>query len=74
MVSSLRALDNLCSLIYGKPERYKNIGFHSKMEQFNLPPPILHSVLLNRSTQYGNKPSAAFIAILESIKKQSKIP
>ena len=68
--SSARAIDNLFSLIYGRETRYKKIGFHLKMKEFNLALPKIHSVLLNRSTQYGQQASNAFSAMWDSIKRR----
>lgn len=71
--SSARAIDNIGSLLYGIGGMAKiKTGFFSRMTQdFKMPLPMIHSVLLNRSTQYNAKASKAFSAMFEEIKKRT---
>jgi chromosome partitioning protein len=68
--SSARAINNIASLLYGIniSDNYKPVNFSSKTEQFGLSLPLIHAVILNRSTQYSQKASKAFSAMLEAIK------
>ncbi|HCU24926.1 MAG TPA: ATPase, partial [Deltaproteobacteria bacterium] len=64
---SARAIDNIGALLFGLEgtTQYRDVGFHSKAKHFGMPLPIIHSVLLNRSTQYNQKASKAFGAMFE---------
>ena len=70
--SSARAIDNVTSLVYGQnlPDSLKPASFYNKVEKFGMSLPVIHSVLLNRSTQYYKKPSNAFKAMFNEIKER----
>ena len=70
--SSARAIDNVASLVYGQnlPETLKPASFSTKAKKFGMSLPAIHSVLLNRSTQYDKKASKAFGAMFAEIKKR----
>lgn len=70
--SSARAIDNLGVLLYGVGVNavLKEVGFHAKAKRFGLPLPLIHSVILNRSTQYNKKASKAFSAMFDNIKER----
>jgi chromosome partitioning protein len=70
--SSARAIDNVFALLYGKGagEQYQDVNFNSKAKKFNMSLPVIHQVLLNRSTQYDKKASKAFGAMFEEIKRR----
>jgi len=70
--SSARAIDNIFSLLYGKgnAEQYGDANFFAKAKKFNLSLPVIHQVLLNRSTQYDKKASKAFGAMFNEIRKR----
>jgi chromosome partitioning protein len=72
--SSARAIDNVGSLVYGigLNSSYGEVDFKAKAEKFNMPLPLIHSVLLNRSTLYNERASKAFGAMFEEIKKRSR--
>lgn len=71
--SSARAIDNIGSLLYGLGNQtYSKEGFASKAKNFNMPLPLIHSVLLNRSTQYNKKASKAFGAMFDEIKERTE--
>ena len=70
--SSARAIDNITSLVYGQnlPDSLKPASFYNKVKEFGMSVPVIHSVLLNRSTQYYKKPSKAFRAMFDEIKER----
>jgi len=70
--SSARAIDNVFALLYGKGagEQYQDVNFNSKTKKFHMPLPVIHQVLLNRSTQYDKKASKAFGAMFDEIKRR----
>lgn len=70
--SSARAIDNLAALVYGRdlPSNLKSASFSAKAGKSSMGLPVIHSVLLNRSTQYDKKASKAFGAMFEEIKKR----
>ena len=71
--SSARAVTNIGALLYGVGEGpYKGVSFKSKSDKFSMALPIIHSVLLNRSTQYNMKASKAFQAMFNEIKERVK--
>ena len=71
--SSARAVTNIGALLYGiGEEQYKEVSFKSKSDKFGMALPVIHSVLLNRSTQYSKKASQAFTAMFDEIKKRIK--
>ena len=67
--SSARAITNIGALLYGiGVPSYERVSFKSKADKFDMPIPIIHSVLLNRSTQYNMRASKAFTAMFNEIK------
>ncbi|MGB8799244.1 MAG: hypothetical protein WCC97_01045 [Candidatus Acidiferrales bacterium] len=71
--SSARAIDNVGALLYGIGESpYGDVNFKAKAEKFGLELPLVHSILLNRSTLYSAKASKAFRAMFDEIKKRVK--
>ena len=70
--SSARAIDNVASLVYGRnlPENLRSASFSAKAKKFGMGLPVIHSVLLNRSTQYDKKASQAFRAMFDEIKQR----
>ena len=70
--SSARAIDNIGALLYGVGgSAYADVNFKSRSEQFKMPLPMVHSVLLNRSTEYNRKASKAFAAMFNEIKTRT---
>jgi hypothetical protein len=72
--SSARAIDNLGSLIYGIDESNisKKVGFFAKSKDSNISLPLIHSIILNRSTQYRKDTSKAFAAMFNNIKDKAE--
>ena len=69
--SSARAIANIGALLYGIGDAtYEGVDFKSKAKEFSMPLPAVHSVILNRSTQYNKKASKAFTAMFDEIKKR----
>ena len=70
--SSARAIDNMKSLVYGKnlSEPLQTSSFSKKAYDFGMSLPKVHSVILNRSTQYDSRASRAFEAMFDEIKKR----
>jgi chromosome partitioning protein len=70
--SSARAIDNVGSLLYGvmNGANYGAANFSGRAKQFSIKLPGVHSVVLNRSTQYNKKASKAFGAMFDEIKKR----
>lgn len=70
--SSARAIDNVGSLLYGvmKGKDYGAANFPARAKASELRLPNIHSVVLNRSTQYNKKASKAFGAMFDEIKKR----
>jgi cellulose biosynthesis protein BcsQ len=68
--SSARAINNIGALLYGigMNKAHLAVSFASKAKQFGMQLPVVHSVLLNRSTQYNKKASKAFNAMFDAIK------
>jgi len=72
--SSARAIDNVGALLYGIGDSpYGDVTFKGKAEKFHLGIPLVHSVLLNRSTLYSKKASKAFGAMFGEIKHRTKL-
>lgn len=69
--SSARAIDNVGSLLYGLGRQTYSRGFAAKAKEFDMTLPKIHSVLLNRSTQYNKKASKAFGAMFDEIKERT---
>lgn len=69
--SSARAVNNVAALLYGLNVSgdYKTVNFSAKTKQFGIALPLIHAVILNRSTQYNKKASQAFRAMFEAIKE-----
>lgn len=69
--SSARAINNVAGLLYGFniPSGYQSVNFSAKAKQFGVPLPLIHAVILNRSTQYNNRASQAFSAMFNAIKE-----
>lgn len=72
--SSARAIDNVGSLLYGigVNNAYGEVDFKAKADKFGMSLPMIHSVLLNRSTQYNKKASKAFGAMFKEIQKRTQ--
>ena len=70
--SSARAIDNVGSLLYGvmKGKDYGAANFPARAKNSSIKLPAIHSVVLNRSTQYNKKASKAFGAMFDEIKKR----
>jgi cellulose biosynthesis protein BcsQ len=70
--SSARAIDNVGSLLYGvvAGANYGAANFSGRAKQFAITLPSIHSVVLNRSTQYNKKASKAFGAMFDEIKRR----
>jgi cellulose biosynthesis protein BcsQ len=68
--SSARAIDNAGALLYGimTGADYGAANFSGRAKQFSLKLPSIHSVVLNRSTQYNKKASMAFKAMFDHIR------
>ena len=70
--SSARAIDNIAALLYGLGSGpYGAVSFHAKARAHQMALPVIHSVVLNRSTQYDKKASKAFGAMFDEIKKRT---
>jgi len=72
--SSARAIDNIGALLYGLggSNAYSGVGFKAQTQKFSMPLPLIHSVLLNRSTLYSEKASKAFGAMFDEIKRRTR--
>jgi cellulose biosynthesis protein BcsQ len=72
--SSARAIDNIGALLYGigVGNTYSDVDFKAMAKKFDMPLPLIHSVLLNRSTLYSKKASKAFGAMFEEIKRRAR--
>jgi chromosome partitioning protein len=72
--SSARAIDNIGALLYGLGVStvYSGVDFKAKTQGFQMSLPLIHSVLLNRSTLYSKKASKAFGAMFEEIKRRTE--
>lgn len=70
--SSARAIDNVGSLLYGimTGADYGTANFSGRAKQFTIQLPSIHSVVLNRSTQYNKKASKAFGAMFDEIQRR----
>ena len=68
--SSARAIDNIGALVYGigVNSTYGEVDFKAKAQKFGISLPLIHSVLLNRSTLYNERASKAFGTMFEAIK------
>jgi chromosome partitioning protein len=72
--SSARAIDNIGALVYGLGvnSSYGEVDFKAKAQKFGMALPVIHSVLLNRSTLYNERASKAFGAMFDEIKKRTR--
>jgi cellulose biosynthesis protein BcsQ len=72
--SSARAIDNIGALLYGigVSTAYSGVAFKGKADHFKMGLPVIHSVLLNRSTLYSDRASKAFGAMFDEIKKRTR--
>lgn len=71
--SSARAIDNVGALLYGIGQSaYGDVTFKAKSENFKMALPLIHSVLLNRSTLYSKKASKAFGAMFDEIRRRTE--
>jgi cellulose biosynthesis protein BcsQ len=72
--SSARAIDNVGALLYGigGDGQYQDVTFKAKADRFQMSLPLVHSVVLNRSTQYNQKASKAFGAMFDEIKRRTE--
>ena len=72
--SSARAIDNVGALLYGigVSDAYNEVDFKAKTKKFSMPLPVVHCVLLNRSTLYNKKASKAFGAMFDEIKRRTE--
>lgn len=68
--ASARAIDNVASLLYGHNTRKQDINFAARAEDNGLSLPLIHTVILNRSTLYNKDASKAFSAIYAAIRKR----
>lgn len=68
--ASARAIDNVASLLYGHNSRKQDINFARRAEKDGLSLPLIHTVILNRSTLYNKDASKAFSAIYTAIKER----
>lgn len=69
--SSARAISNLGALVYGiGSQAYEAVQLKSRADDNKLALPSIHSVVLNRSTQYDKKASKAFSAMFDAIKSR----
>ncbi|AYV46404.1 ATPase [Caulobacter flavus] len=71
--SSARAISNIGQLIYGinVPAAYASVSFSKRAHNNHLALPTIHSIPLNRSTQYEQKASKAFSAMYDAIKQRA---
>jgi cellulose biosynthesis protein BcsQ len=73
--SSARAIDNAGALLYGimTGADYGAANFSGRAKRFNVTLPRIHSVVLNRSTQYNKKANIAFKAMFDHIRTRVEI-
>ena len=74
--SSARAIDNIGFLLYGlgiaHKENYKDVNFEAKAKKYGMPLPMIHSIVLNRSTLYKKDASKAFKAMFDEIQSRAE--
>ena len=72
---SARAIDNISELVYGYnvPDKHKNANFSVKMEKHAMKAPLIHMVVLNRTTQYSKRPAVAFQSMLDQVKNKIEV-
>lgn len=71
--SSARAVKNVESLVYGASNYYADKDFYGMCKKFGMHLPLIHSVVLNRSTQYNKSASKAFAAMFDEIKRTVEV-
>lgn len=69
--SSARAVHNVENLVYQGTTHYGERGFSAMCRKFMVSLPIIHSIVLNRSTQYNKSASKAFSAMFDEIKRST---
>jgi cellulose biosynthesis protein BcsQ len=71
--SSARAISNIGQLVYGinVPAAYAAVSFNKRAKKFALKLPTIHTIPLNRSTQYEQKASKAFSAMYDAIRTRA---
>ena len=67
--SSARVLRNVRALVYENSALYNGINFFSKCQANGLQLSLIHTIVLNRTTQYSSKASTAFQAMFDEIKR-----
>jgi len=70
--SSARAVNNVATLLYGDNlnNYYTTVNFSTRAKDSDTSLPLIHAVVLNRSTQYDKKASKAFSAMFSAIKSR----
>nr|VFK13098.1 MAG: CobQ/CobB/MinD/ParA nucleotide binding domain-containing protein [Candidatus Kentron sp. LPFa] len=70
--SSARAIDNVTGLLYGfnTYKEYKKGSFSVNAASFSMSLPLIHTVIHNRFTQYGEEASKSFRAMFDEIRKK----
>lgn len=70
--ASAQAIDSVGALLYGiGASAHQSASFSSKAKTFQMTLPVIHSVLLNRSTRYNQQASKAFGAMFDEIKSRA---
>ena len=69
--SSARAIGNISKLVYGHDvsDAYREASFFGKLKKYKMRPPKFHMTVLNRTTQYSERPSKAFKAMQDLVKE-----
>ncbi|ABB40542.2 ATPase domain protein [Oleidesulfovibrio alaskensis G20] len=67
--SSARAVHNVENLVFDGSAYYGDKSFSKMCERFGMALPVIHSVVLNRSTLYNKDASKAFSAMFDEIKR-----
>ena len=70
--SSARAISNIGALLFGIGDSYPDVNFKARADRFRMSLPLVHSVLLNRSTWYNQRASRAFRAMFDEIKNRTE--
>lgn len=71
--SSARAVNNVENLVYYESAHYGDKGFSAMCRKFSVSLPIIHAIVLNRSTQYNKSASKAFSAMFDEIKRTTTL-
>jgi cellulose biosynthesis protein BcsQ len=71
--SSARAIDNIGALLYGlgSGSSYNNVNFKAQTTRFQVALPLIHLIVLNRSTLFNAKASKAFSAMFDEIMRRA---